>query len=856
MPSVVACGVFAGVVAFLLRHAIEAAGQTLWSLLAPLPPWAAAATLLLLIVGVCIVFRPFSRTGLRFVGGWTRPSLLWAVAIGFGVFGLLRALALAVPVARGPQLSLLAETGLVVMAIVLAIGAVAAGEAIGRWLVGRECPGVALPDGFGREPIAVRIAERLRLTKDDGSLNRVIVLGAVGSGKTWVGDRVEALLAADSRPRIVFCRFRAWGFENHAAGVEAMVNSMVERLAELGDVTDLVGLPHALARAVSSVGSPWDAVVEILGAPRDPEAALTRMDEACQELGVRLVLRVEDLERNADHGLVKQLVAGILDRFRRCRAMTVVLEIAPAESSGLGPTTDLLRMADFVETLPGLEPQFVADTLRRFRDSAVAGGVRTWRRGKDFLPTPNAGLEEAEAASDPFAYISCLTDLLRSPRAAGAVVHECEDAWRSLRGEIDVDDLCVAMVLKRCAPSVWQVLVAQPEVFRRGHLYNALTDDRQGRDAGQAERSFAALADRVRKRIDEACVVDGVPATSVQRLLIFLFPRSWKLFIEFAEGPKAPTQGIGTWRPIDSMAQVDYLARLLRGSLRADELSDQTVARHADEWTRGNDPTKLADLIVADPRIAERLRRLNLIPGYSDTYVRSLMAEVARRGATDRTRGGELLSGLVYLRGQREGIDEGYLKWCETTFTQLARHDILWAFAVIDHLVGVEREESGITEATWQRVISFVAPEVERALGGTDAVALLLKMLEAAEPRSLPLLIRRMGAARNLQTSMRVFARAAAEHGEVAYEGYIRQVLDMNTEGPKMISMTSARDAWSLPSNLSAVVPDVEEFWRVVEQQGVKHIQHPGLREDLAEIIEQRRRASDPPAEPTPSSNA
>ncbi len=143
-------------------------------------------------------------------------------------------------------------------------------------------------------------------------------------------------------------------------------------------------------------------------------------------------------------------LAGILDRFRRRRAMTVVFEIAPADGRLPRPTTDLLRMAEFIETLPGLEPMHVTVEIHRSRDGALEDVAYSWRRKGDLLPEPGTGLEEAHAASDPFADITCISDLVRSTRAMEAVIRACVDLWERLRGEVDVDGLVVSMAITRC----------------------------------------------------------------------------------------------------------------------------------------------------------------------------------------------------------------------------------------------------------------------------------------------------------------------------------------------------------------------------------------------------------------------
>lgn len=199
------------------------------------------------------------------------------------------------------------------------------------------------------------------------------------------------------------------------------------------------------------------------------------------------------------------------------------------------------------------------------------------------------------------------------------------------------------------------------------------------------------------------------------------------------------------------------------------------------------------------------------------------------------------MEAVVDIRGERSEISDEYLTWCEGLFKLVASKDLLWAFAVLDHVVRVARVDSGVTEETWLRVVAAVAPALEAAVAGDDGVDRVREMLAAQEPRSLSLLIRRIGS-RRVPTAMRVFATAAFRHPQVAYEPYVRQVLA--PAGPRMLTMTTGRDSWELPAELEQIVPDVDEFWRVLDSHGTRFIEHSGLREDVAGIIERRRTAS------------
>lgn len=189
-------------------------------------------------------------------------------------------------------------------------------------------------DMLGHVNIARRIA---RLLMGKASSN-VGIVGPYGSGKTSVVNLVEYFMDHPSSlswnspeerfdGQFVRCRVDGWG---HTSGAIAqyILTLCIDAVREYADCSSVIALPEDYRKAVSGANPAFGAAIAALfQATPDPRSQLNRLDNILAAAHLRLVLVLEDLDRNLNEQIMKDELPGLLDRLRRLDNIAFVLAI-------------------------------------------------------------------------------------------------------------------------------------------------------------------------------------------------------------------------------------------------------------------------------------------------------------------------------------------------------------------------------------------------------------------------------------------------------------------------------------------------------------------------------------------------
>ncbi|ACL06365.1 hypothetical protein Dalk_4687 [Desulfatibacillum aliphaticivorans] len=470
-------------------------------------------------------------------------------------------------------------------------------QGLAKWIKEEKPIKKRADDLIDNKIFADRIAEQLQKEK----MKTVSLVGPYGCGKTSILHMVKEKLCDDKPscckdPDYIICWAREWGVVEGTAA-ENILKHVIRKLSHEVDCTGIVRLPENYRKAMDGSGQSFLKVLsEFLSGPQDPCKVLGKIDSILQAINKRMVIFVEDLDRNPNPRNMMRQVASLLDRLKGLNRVSFV--IAAGESF-----EELLRIGEHREVVPHVleKREFVilindflgccVDSAMRKTNNAILGldlcedrlGCEAILNAESMHPK---SVEEA-LLMEP---IEALHILARSSiRSIKAALRRAWTTWETLRGEIDLDDLIVTCFLREEAFSLFAFINEHIEMLKHsdeellgtGTRTDVVFNQHQS-DADKVDEK----ADSLSPKINAATKNLGTRQKVAKRLMVFLFPG--------LDGDKSshPPQGVG----VNNECAPNYWNRLVREKV-SEKVKDQDIMREIAAWKEGEE-NKLIEIIV------------------------------------------------------------------------------------------------------------------------------------------------------------------------------------------------------------------------------------------------------------------
>jgi hypothetical protein len=202
------------------------------------------------------------------------------------------------------------------------------------------------------------------------------------------------------------------------------------------DTSALRRMPEAYRDIISSGVGPWDRVIlPLLDAPNDPDGQLKRLSPLLVSNGARLVIVIEDLERNTSSEFDPQHIQSMLQRFRTVEGVSFMLVGRPRIAD---KRFDYQKLCDHIENIPNISPSIVRvmiETLREF-----------WlTEYHDIDPAPNRARKPVRGIEEqpgwPMVDIDIpwksIANLIRTPRALKHLLRNTNSACVLVHRELE-----------------------------------------------------------------------------------------------------------------------------------------------------------------------------------------------------------------------------------------------------------------------------------------------------------------------------------------------------------------------------------------------------------------------------------
>ncbi len=455
-------------------------------------------------------------------------------------------------------------------------------------------------DRFEHKAIARRIANRLTSNEED-DLPTMAIVGPVGSGKSTIRALTEHYLG--NNPNIQLIPVSLWPYGSAEAASAGILDKTIETLAKQVNTLALTGVPSRYATSIKHAGGYLATIADLLTGDADPETILKRIENVAITAGIRLVLWIEDLERFSastnQSPTIEQLateertapILSLLHLLDRCRNITVII----ADTS-LRSRIDIEKIARFVDQLPAMEPNRMWPIIERFRQMCLAGNIIDPAADKyrNLFRAPNDELElliwRFDGPENGISLPNSIEELVATPRILKFMLRNTLEFWDILPGEVDLDTLLIAHILK----------TARPELFAIANDFRqALRAKGPKNESGTTSRS--GESDLARNSLEHLLKAEQSPRTeaALRTLLFYLFPFAGIADIKFAGITDTENKpDVLSPQRLGRPGRTDYWARCFINPYERPEVPDQAVLNAIDRFKSEENDTELVEMAL------------------------------------------------------------------------------------------------------------------------------------------------------------------------------------------------------------------------------------------------------------------
>lgn len=509
---------------------------------------------------------------------------------------------------------------------------------IAEWFPSEE---PASQDLFDQSPVAARIAAAVCDSKEDRA---IALLGAYGSGKTSILNWVRQSVDDTHGRQWIVADVNCWAIRHAEEAPRVALQSIIGALEQYVDVQALRGLPGNYQRIIAAEPSGLLQRVFGAGPDLDPEEELQRLTPFLLAIDRRLLVILEDADR-AGTLFDSRHLERLLWTFRSVARVSFVIAFDQTRS-----TIDYQKLCDIIELVPKVDVQRLRQLLslayqhwlqQDFIDP-VSDRLRQDRLRLGNLDNPM--VQYAHRLSQDTA-VDALVALLGTPRSIKHFIRRMDTAWRSLVGEIDLDDLVILTAIRQGAPAAFSFLVDNIDPAR-----HKPTD-------------FAAATQTVRGAWDT--LLDEIPEREAVERLIHLLGI---IQLNSPKGVGAQTSPQGVQQETDS---TDYFRRALAGQLAPGEIRDQRVLSDTRTWQSTRQGQMMSHLLSQSEEsksyldVWEHFAYLlsdAQLREVADVVINSILARDGARSSFDNPG-----MGALWRRCVRRSQDDAYVEWLSLT---------------------------------------------------------------------------------------------------------------------------------------------------------------------------------------------
>ncbi|MCQ8821612.1 KAP family NTPase [Pseudoalteromonas agarivorans] len=307
--------------------------------------------------------------------------------------------------------------------------------------------------------IAKQIQETLCDEKNQAKSKRILICGPFGVGKTTaINLAIGKLKSKKEWPKLVHCNVDLWGVEAESI-IQYVLDEVLIALSTEIDMCRFRSLPSHYISAMNAGNTSSKIFAAFMHKPKSPDALLKSLSDVINAANLRLLVTIQDLDRNQKALDSLHVLAGLLDRLEELQGIDYIFagENRPEFSD------TLLRICPirFDFSVPDL-----TDDITKLADGLIDENLQKYY--KDVLP--NSEVKKCPELVDL---------LLPSFRDFESLSSQVKSSWENIKGEVLLYDFILIQALKNNQPkfhdTLYQILLG--EISTKGLRVNAFINE-------------------------------------------------------------------------------------------------------------------------------------------------------------------------------------------------------------------------------------------------------------------------------------------------------------------------------------------------------------------------------------------
>ncbi|TMO83012.1 P-loop NTPase fold protein [Pseudoalteromonas spongiae] len=292
-----------------------------------------------------------------------------------------------------------------------------------------------------------------------GKSIRIAVCGPFGVGKTTaINSAIESIKSKKEIPKLVHCNIELWGVETESI-IQFVLDEVLIALGKEIDMCKFRSLPSNYISAMNAGNTSSKVIAAFIHKPTSPDVILKSLSNVIDAANLRLIVTIQDLDRNKEASASLEALAGLLDRLEDFKGIDYIFagENTPQFSDTLLRICSRrldFPLPNFTNNITELVGKLIDRDLQKYYE--------------DVLPY----FEQKESP------VELVNKLLHSHRDFQTLSSQIESSWEKVKGEVLIYDLILIQALKNNQPRVYDVLyqVFQGNIAIKDESFNTFFD--------------------------------------------------------------------------------------------------------------------------------------------------------------------------------------------------------------------------------------------------------------------------------------------------------------------------------------------------------------------------------------------
>ncbi|MCE9924364.1 hypothetical protein LZ640_07680 [Aeromonas media] len=279
-------------------------------------------------------------------------------------------------------------------------------------------------------------------SNENADTRGIAIVGPFGIGKSSVINMTLSEIQMAFHNYIP-CRINSWGTYSSEEQIQKyLIEQVINSLGKVTSTTSLSGLPSKYIQTLKGAQSLWLDTLPIFDNHSSPDSQLAEIDDLLATLKLKIIIIIEDLDRNKDAETMLNSIAPIIDKLNDNGNFRFILSIGQK----LNNPEIINRICRYKEYI-NLDREYVQNSIEKCLNKIVQMKKLTYKgHFKHFFST-------ATTSDKTIATRDALLSYITNPRELKIILRQVELDWNSsLYGCCDILDLFAITTLMHYEP--------------------------------------------------------------------------------------------------------------------------------------------------------------------------------------------------------------------------------------------------------------------------------------------------------------------------------------------------------------------------------------------------------------------